>query len=81
MARVSVAQAAATLASAIVEFRSPFLLAWWPGFLWAAAALAVLGIASFALTARRLDGVRLLLFAAFLYLACVSIRNVARVTG
>jgi tetratricopeptide (TPR) repeat protein len=69
------------LARTIEEFRSPFAIAIgaWPPWLAAAAVLAVAVAASFVLAARvrALDAGRLLAFAAFAWLAGLSLRNVS----
>ena len=70
-------RAGSILSTTVTEFRSPFGIDLWSWDLKAAAALAALSAATFVLCWKRTDPVRLALWAAFLYLAAVAVRNVA----
>jgi tetratricopeptide (TPR) repeat protein len=69
-------RAGSILAVAISEFRSPFSIAAWTWDYRAAAALAAATALTFVINRRRTDPVRLGIWAAFLYLACVAVRNI-----
>ena len=69
-------RAGSILGQAISEFRSPFSFAVWTWDYWAAAVLAAATGVTFVLNRRRTDPVRLGIWAAFLYLACVAVRNI-----